>query len=106
MPWPSERTRAGTPISRALTRLARPLTAAWVLLGLSSVTPPVLAQDVARPGSTQVASGRADHVTRNGETVPGPDRLDPKPGSGIQRRTREQERDDAVTREVCVGCLR
>ncbi|MBP2492781.1 hypothetical protein ABID82_001577 [Methylobacterium sp. PvP062] len=45
-------------------------------------------------------------MTKSGETVPRPDKLYLGPGSDIQRRTREQERDDAVTRGICAGCLR
>ncbi|MEL6063043.1 hypothetical protein [Methylobacterium sp. DCY52] len=85
--------------------ISLPLAAAGIFLGFC-VPLPVFGHDADGSGSKRVASSRTDYVTKSGETVPRPDKLDLKPGSDIQRRTREQERDDAVTRGICVGCLR
>lgn len=97
--------RGGPWMKTKAERLSPTLGAAWILLGIC-VPLPVLGQDAGGSGSNRVASSRSDYVTRSGETVPRPDKLHLGPGSDIQRRTREQERDDAVTRGICAGCLR
>lgn len=97
--------RSSTRMRTKTTWLSLPLGVAAIFLGLC-VPLPVSGQDADGSGSNRVASGRSDYVTQTGKTVPRPDKLDLRPGSDIQRRTREQERDDAVTRGICVGCLR
>ncbi|KZC00862.1 hypothetical protein AU375_03023 [Methylobacterium radiotolerans] len=97
--------RGGATMETKAERLSLPLGVAGILLGLC-VPPPVLGQDADGSGSNRIASSRSEYVTKSGETVPRPDKLDLGPGSDIQRRTREQERDDAVTRGICAGCLR
>lgn len=97
--------RDGTRIETKATWLSLPLGVAGIFLGFC-VPLPGFGQGADGSGSNRVALGRSDYVTKSGETVPRPDKLDLRPGSDIQRRTREQERDDAVTRGICVGCLR
>ncbi|SEI05474.1 hypothetical protein SAMN02799636_05192 [Methylobacterium sp. 275MFSha3.1] len=97
--------RGGSWREAKVTALSLPLGVAGILLGFC-VPLPVLGQDADGSGSNRVASSRSDYVTKSGETVPRPDKLDLGPGRDIQRRTPEQERDDAVTRGICAGCLR
>lgn len=71
------------------------------------VTFPALAQDL--DGSDKgrgFNTARARFTTATGQTVPRPSSLDPEETGSIKRRSRWDEREDAITRGICIGCER
>ncbi|MBN4096040.1 hypothetical protein [Methylobacterium sp. OT2] len=73
------------------------------LVGLASF--PVLAQDLDASGAGHgLATARSRFTTAVGQTVPRPNTLDPEETGSIQRRTRSDVREDAITRGICIGC--
>lgn len=73
------------------------------LVGLASF--PVLAQDLVGPGTGHgLTTARSRFTTAVGQTVPRPNTLDPEETGSIQRRTRSDVREDAITRGICIGC--
>ena len=66
---------------------------------------PALAQDLDGSGTGHgLMTARFRFTTAVGQTVPRPKTLDPEETGSIQRRTRSDEREDAITRGICIGC--
>ncbi|GJE30749.1 hypothetical protein GCM10007888_26480 [Methylobacterium oxalidis] len=67
---------------------------------------PAIAQSAAEPGTGggPASTIRAPNTAATGQTVPRPGALNPEETDGIQRRTRQQQEDDAITKGICIGC--
>jgi hypothetical protein len=75
------------------------------LAALASVAAyPVLAQDgdQGRTGRSRASAARA----QTGQTVPNPSALGPNETGSIQRRTPSEQRNDTITKGICIGCSR
>ncbi|WP_457106903.1 hypothetical protein [Methylobacterium sp. P5_C11] len=51
-------------------------------------------------------AAKAPHTTATGQTVPNPSVLSPNETGSIERRDAVEERNDAITRGICIGCSR
>lgn len=73
------------------------------LAALASVAAyPVLAQD---RDQGQTGKGRASAArAQTGQAVPNPSALGPNETGSIQRRTAGEERNDTITKGICIGC--
>lgn len=76
------------------------------LMGLAPLS--ALAQGVDRTGTGggPATTARAPFTTSTGQTVPRPAALDPTETGSIQRRSRLEVRNDAITQGICIGCGR
>lgn len=76
------------------------------LMSLASL--PVIAQDMdgSDAGHGFAMTARARFTTATGQTVPKPSALDPLVTGSIRQRNRAFERDGAIMRGICSGCLR
>ncbi|AIQ93357.1 MULTISPECIES: hypothetical protein [Methylobacterium] len=51
-------------------------------------------------------TAKAPHTAATGQTVPNPGALGPSETGSIERRDAIEERNDAITRGICIGCSR
>ena len=67
---------------------------------------PALAQNAAQigTGGGPASTARAPNTTATGQTVPRPGTLNRDETGSIQRRTPQQQEDDTITKEICIGC--
>ncbi|MDP4005995.1 hypothetical protein [Methylobacterium sp. NEAU K] len=76
---------------------------------LLAVAPlPVSAQTVSETGTGRgpTTAAKAPYTAATGQTVPNPGALGPNETGSIERRSPIEERNDAITRGICVGCAR
>jgi hypothetical protein len=57
-------------------------------------------------GGGPASTAKAPHTTATGQTVPNPGALNPSETGSIDRRSTNEERNDAITRGICIGCSR
>ncbi|MEL6062227.1 MULTISPECIES: hypothetical protein [unclassified Methylobacterium] len=57
-------------------------------------------------GGGPTSTAKAPHTTATGQTVPNPRALGPNETGSIDRRSTNEERNDAITRGICIGCAR
>ncbi|MCJ2085972.1 hypothetical protein MKK88_08180 [Methylobacterium sp. E-005] len=57
-------------------------------------------------GGGPASTAKAPHTTATGQTVPNPTALNPKETGSIDRRSTNEEHNDAITRGICIGCAR
>ncbi|MCJ2072531.1 hypothetical protein MKK75_27700 [Methylobacterium sp. J-030] len=57
-------------------------------------------------GGGPASAAKAPHTTATGQTVPNPGALNPNETGSIDRRSTNEERNDAITRGICIGCSR
>ena len=83
-----------------------PILALAAALLLSSA--PVRAEPVSQTGTGggPATAAKAPHTTPTGQTVPNPGALGPNETGSIERRDAIEERNDAITRGICIGCSR
>lgn len=76
------------------------------LLGLAAI--PVRAEPVSQTGTGggPTTAAKAPHTTPTGQTVPNPGALGPDETGSIAHRNAAEERNDAITRGICIGCTR
>jgi len=55
-------------------------------------------------GGGPATAAKAPHTTATGQTVPNPRALGPNETGSIDRRSPAEQRNDAITRGICVGC--
>lgn len=69
---------------------------------------PAWAQSVSQTGTGggPASAAKAPHTTATGQTVPNPGALNPSETGSIERRDATEERNDAITRGICIGCSR
>ena len=67
---------------------------------------PCLAQASDQMGASRdhVSGAKASSRTRTGQRVPSPSALGPNETGSIQRRTPSDQRNDAISRGICIGC--
>jgi hypothetical protein len=70
---------------------------------LSALAQPV---DQTGTGGGPATTITAPYTAATGQTVPNPRVVSPNGTSGIERRSREEKRMDAITRGICIGCSR
>jgi hypothetical protein len=51
-------------------------------------------------------AAKAPHTAATGQTVPNPSALGPNETGSIERRDAVEQRNDAITRGICIGCDR
>jgi hypothetical protein len=75
---------------------------------MSVATYPVVAQDMGQTGNGggRAAAARAPNGVHTGQRVPTPSALGPNETGSIQRRTRNDEQIDTITKGICIGCSR
>ncbi len=78
--------------------------AATVALG----TVPAGADPVSQTGTGggPATAAKAPHTASTGQTVPNPGALNPNETGSIERRDAVEQRNDAITRGICIGCAR
>ena len=57
-------------------------------------------------GGGPASTAKAPHTATTGQTVPNPSALNPNETGSIDRRSRNEERNDAITSGICIGCSR
>ncbi|WP_342109212.1 hypothetical protein [Methylobacterium sp. SI9] len=57
-------------------------------------------------GGGPTSTAKAPHTTATGQTVPNPNALNPRETGSIDRRSTNEERNDAITNGICIGCAR
>jgi hypothetical protein len=57
-------------------------------------------------GGGPASAAKAPHTTATGQTVPNPSVVNPNETGSIERRDAVEERNDAITRGICIGCAR
>ncbi|WP_408902969.1 hypothetical protein [Methylobacterium radiotolerans] len=77
-----------------------------MLISVTSLS--VLAQTVDQTGTGggPATTMTAPYTATTGQTVPNPSVVNPSETSSIEQRSREEERMDAITRGICIGCSR
>ena len=85
---------------------ARMLITMATLMSVASC--PVLAQDADQmeAGQGRTSAARAPNGVHTGQRVPNPSALGPNETGSIQRRTRNDEQIDTITKGICIGCSR
>ena len=75
---------------------------------MSLASLPALAQAVDQTGTGggPRTTIRAPYTATTGQTVPDPRAFDPTETGSITRRNRLEERNDAITQGICIGCSR
>ncbi|MBE7243408.1 MAG: hypothetical protein INR63_00535 [Actinomycetospora chiangmaiensis] len=78
--------------------------AAALLLGSA----PVWAEPVSQTGTGggPATAAKAPHTASTGQTVPNPGALNPSETGNIERRNPVEQRNDAITSGICIGCAR
>ena len=75
---------------------------------LFALSPPqaVLAQPAGRAGDVSRPSSpiTAPYTAPTGRVVPRPGSFDPAATRGIEKRTPQQDEDNAIMRRICTGC--
>ncbi|MHB2211621.1 hypothetical protein [Methylobacterium sp. CM6257] len=76
------------------------------ILALAAI--PARAEPVSQTGTGggPATAAKAPHTTATGQTVPNPGALGPNETGSIERRNATEERNDAITRGICIGCTR
>ncbi|MCJ2115335.1 hypothetical protein MKK65_01790 [Methylobacterium sp. J-001] len=76
------------------------------LVVLALGTQPGWGQSVSQTGTGggPATAAKAPHTTATGQTVPNPRALGPNETGSIDRRSPAEQRNDAITRGICVGC--
>ncbi|MBE7202288.1 MAG: hypothetical protein INR70_31410 [Parafilimonas terrae] len=69
---------------------------------------PAFAQPVSQTGTGggPTSAAKAPHTAATGQTVPNPSALNPNETGSIERRDATEQRNDAITRGICIGCSR
>ncbi|MCJ2020242.1 hypothetical protein MKK84_22890 [Methylobacterium sp. E-065] len=57
-------------------------------------------------GGGPTTAAKAPHTAATGQTVPSPSALNPKETGSIDRRSVNEQRNDAITNGICIGCAR
>lgn len=57
-------------------------------------------------GGGPATTAKAPHTAATGQTVPNPGALGPNETGSIERRDAVEDRNDAITRGICIGCNR
>jgi hypothetical protein len=73
---------------------------------MSAAAYPVFAQDMDQmgTGSGRASPGGSPGMVHTGQRVPNPRALGPKETGSIQRRTQNDQRNDTITKGICIGC--
>lgn len=79
------------------------MSAALTLGPVSAWADPVSATGT---GGGPASTAKAPHTTATGQTVPNPSALGPRETGSIDRRSANEEHNDAITRGICIGCAR
>ena len=79
------------------------MTAALTLASVPAFADPVSETGT---GGGPASAAKAPHTTATGQTVPNPGALGPRETGSIERRSTNEERNDAITRGICIGCAR
>lgn len=76
------------------------------ILALAAI--PARAEPVSQTGTGggPATAAKAPHTTATGQTVPNPGALGPNETGSIEWRNATEERNDAITRGICIGCTR
>jgi hypothetical protein len=76
------------------------------LVVLTLGTQPGWAQSVSQTGTGggPTTAAKAPHTAATGQTVPNPSALGPNETGSIERRNPAEQRNDAITRGICIGC--
>lgn len=69
---------------------------------------PGWAQSISQTGTGggPATAAKAPHTAATGQTVPNPSALGPSETGSIERRSPSEQRNDAITRGICIGCTR
>lgn len=69
---------------------------------------PGWAQSISQTGTGggPATAAKAPHTAATGQTVPNPSALGPSETGSIERRGPGEQRNDAITRGICIGCTR
>lgn len=69
---------------------------------------PAFADSVSETGTGggPTTAAKAPHTAATGQTVPSPSALNPKETGSIDRRSVNEQRNDAITNGICIGCAR
>lgn len=78
--------------------------AATLALGSVSAQADPISQTGTGGGPTTAA--KAPHTAPTGQTVPNPGALNPNETGSIEKRDAVEQRNDAITRGICIGCTR
>ena len=57
-------------------------------------------------GGGPATAAKAPHTASTGQTVPNPSALNAGETGSIERRDAVEQRNDAITRGICIGCAR
>jgi hypothetical protein len=57
-------------------------------------------------GGGPATAAKAPHTAATGQTVPNPSALNANETGSIERRDPVEQRNDAITRGICIGCAR
>ena len=76
--------------------------AALIIVASHPVSTRAADQMGASPGD--VSAAKAASRTRTGQRVPNPRALGPNETGSIQRRTSSDQRNDVISRGICIGC--
>ncbi|MCJ2050400.1 hypothetical protein [Methylobacterium sp. J-070] len=57
-------------------------------------------------GGGPSTAAKAPHTASTGQTVPNPSALNPNETGSIEQRDTLEQRNDAITRGICIGCSR
>ncbi|GJE13171.1 MULTISPECIES: hypothetical protein [Methylobacterium] len=57
-------------------------------------------------GGGPATAAKAPHTASTGQTVPNPNALNLNETGSIERRDAVEQRNDAITRGICIGCAR
>ena len=57
-------------------------------------------------GGSPATAAKAPHTAATGQTVPNPSALNPNETGSIDRRSANEQRNDAITSGICIGCSR
>ncbi|MGH1572429.1 hypothetical protein ACRAWG_19255 [Methylobacterium sp. P31] len=85
---------------------ASSLISAATLMSLASFPSLGQAVDQTGTGGGPTSTQKAPYTTTTGQTVPNPRAINPNETGSIERRSRNEERNDAITRGICIGCSR
>ncbi|MBP1181958.1 hypothetical protein [Methylobacterium sp. PvR107] len=69
---------------------------------------PAFAQPISQTGTGggPTSAAKAPHTAATGQTVPNPGALNANETGSIERRDATEQRNDAITRGICIGCSR
>ena len=75
---------------------------------MSVISYPVLAQDADQMGAGRgrASAARPSGRVHTGQRVPKPSAFGPNETGSIQRRTPSDQRNDVISRGICIGCSR